>query len=422
MSSSEEFSSPDFVEVDLPANAPTALRRQNADMVTAASSFADTESSTIHPMAADATSRVGRLYNLGFGPKMPLSEFPPKFKDLTIDDNDLSPRVEWTKFFSNVWNTKNNTDASRSRHCIDIASDTSGDDSAEPFGCPALRRPLLSGSRALRTASIERKHPSPPIGDSQNGLRATKLQVATIDHENTSPDKQDAASSSKSTPPFVDPRLLMRRKMMQRPSLAKKIVENAEKEAEADIIQKQSDREKTAAREEVIKAKNMKILSVRRKMMMRPSKVKQIAQMEANMQLLEAAIAQLKSEKLALVAAEKKEVNARRLALRRKMMQRPNKTEQTLKVLDSAKPAPEKRSLDDATAFGHSAFHPDTSCSIELRLDELIERVSKGLKNGLFAADAFVSEFSPANPRGLYQSPIHRVTLLHAASVQIPPV
>ena len=415
MSSSEEFSSPDFVEVDLPSNAPTALRRQNADEVTAASSVAETNFTPLNPRV-EAGATFGRLYSLGFGHKVALSQFPPKFKNLTIDDTGRSPRVEWTKFFSNVW-TKNDTETNRDHDLLEIASDTSGDDSAALFGCPPLHRPLLSGSRALRTASIERKHPSNVNGDSQNGLLATKLHIATIDGENS----KKSSPSSKSTPPYVDPRLLMRRKMMQRPSLAKKITETSEKEAEAEALQKQVDLDRAAARREEIKARNLKILSFRRKMMMRPSKVKQIALMESNMRQLEAAAAKLNSEKLALLSAEKKAINARRLALRRQMMQRPNKAQNpSSTVLDVAKPALRK-DTPVSTCFRGNVPHPDASCSIELKLDELIERVSNGLKNGLFAADAFVTEFAPVNPRGHYQSPIHRVKLENATSIQIPP-
>jgi hypothetical protein len=395
MSGSEEFSSPSIVEGSSPTYAPAALRRQNADV-----SLNEHKSAFVSLGAQLSKGRKSRLQQLGFGPTVDiLSECAPKRKDLAI--GDMNPRVEWTKFFSNVWNVKPEGREISDCETLEIHSDASFDDSGAPlFGRSLLSQPLESASQALGTASIERKYQSPRLKTQKDGLLGTKLKISTADaHVESSP--MVSGSSSKSTPPYVDPRLLMRRKLMMRPSLSKKLVQCMQKEAEEEHAQIQADIEKVAAEAEKIKTRNLKLLSDRRKMMMRPSKVKQIAEMELSKSILEAAVAQLEAEKLANVMAAKQIENARRLAVRRKMMQRPSKSNQLLLPEISA-----KQTLQNVT---DSKAADTASSSFESTLDELIHHFSMGLKKGVINIDSLVlGHFQPERSRGIYQSPLHR--------------
>jgi hypothetical protein len=407
--SSEEFSSPSIVEGSSPTYAPAALRRQNADI-----SLNDYKSVFVSLEAQLSKGRKSRLQQLGFGPSVDIrSEFAPKCKRLPV--NDVTPRVEWTKFFSNVWNVKPEGREISDCETLEIHSDTSFEDSSSAllFGRSVLSQPLESASQALGTASIERKYPSPPLKSQKDGLLVTKLKVSTAD-ANVGFSPIVSSSSSKSTPPYVDPRLLMRRKMMMRPSLSKKLVESMQKDAEEEHAQIQADVEKAAAEAEKIKTRNMKLLSDRRKMMMRPSKAKQIAEMESKKTILEAAVAQLEAEKLAIVLAAKQTENARRLAVRRKMMQRPSKSMQLslpeISVKQTLQNAIDSKAADTA------------SPSFESTLDELIHHFSIGLKKGVIKIDSLVGQIEPARSRGNYQSPMRRTNSDPEIINQVPAV
>ena len=384
MPSSEEFSSPEVVDGESLSRAPV-LRRQNADEVhnQLKSEYLNTRRDT----------HRGRLQKLGFG----LSS------GLAVDGSN--PRVEWTKFFSNTWNTKAEFDVVQGHQSTDLSSDnSSADDSGALFARPSQWRTVPSATRALGTASIERKYSTPPFKNVENSLLVTKLRVKVGSTDFATP---DTASSSKSTPPYVDPRILMRRKMMMRPSLAKQLADTEQKDAQAEIVQNQAELVQAAARAAETRAKNMKILSYRRKIMMRPSKVKQITEMESNMRILEAAISQIRSEKMALLSAEKKAENARLLAVRRQMMQRPSKYMQVPAI---------QAAITQKQA--HQNAHVDASTVFDSSLHELLEHFAAGLKNGLIKADELVSKLEPTKARAVYQSPLRVMNASEAAISQ----
>ena len=387
MPGSEEFSSPEVIEGESPSHAPV-LRRQNADELQ--NQLKCELLNTCHEKPK------GRLQKLGFGLSNEMAA------------NGLNPRVEWTKFFSDIWNTKTETNVIQDHQIIDVPSDNA---SAEGSSALFVRQSksqrgiLPSASRALGTASIERKYPSPPFENGGNSLLVTKLRVKVGNTDFATP---DTSSSSKSTPPYVDPRIIMRRKMMMRPSLAKQLANMEQNDTQAAIIQNQAEIEEAAAKAAETKAKNMKLLSYRRKIMMRPSKVKQIAEMESNMRALEEAIARLRSEKIALLKAEKKAENARLLAVRRQMMQRPSKTMQATVTQATC-----------AQKQVHQTTQVDASAVFESSLDELLQHFTLGLQKGLIKADALVSHFEPARSRAIYQSPLGVVNANESAISRI---
>ena len=399
MSGSEEFSSPDIVEGASPSRAPAALHRQNADV-----SPSDIKTVCVDLGVKHATGG-GRLHKLGF--QSHGTDAAPQIKDQAVCDT--TPRVEWTKFFSDVWTTTRNNDVVHECQHLDISSDMSGDDAGILVERPSQRRGPVSASRALGTASIERKyakpvHASPTFKTQQNSLLVTKLRISTSDNEAATP---ETISAAKTTPDFVDPRLILRRKMMMRPSLAKKLAETDVKISEEEKMTKQLENEKAAAKAEQIKAKNELILSVRRQMMMRPSKVKQIAEMESNLRTLQAEIDKIKNEKNELVEAAKKAENARRLAVRRQMMQRPGK------------PIPVEGKTCVEKAKAPKMSNIDAS---ESSLDELLQQFSVGLKSGIFKADSLIAQLEPARHRGIYQSPVFRSNFERKDVAQAPNV
>ncbi len=390
MSSSEEFSSPDVVEGASPSYAPTTLRRQNADVAPDHMKL----SGANH--GVQRAIKACRLQSLGFGRTDRKTDF--QFQD--PPRSATAPHVEWTKFFSDVWNTRRNNDATCECERLDIPSDASGDESGVLVECAAKSGPLPSACPALGTASIERKYTSPTFKSQHNSLLVTKLRITTSDIEAVTP---ETVSGTKKTPDYVDPRLILRRKMMMRPSLAKKLAETNAKNAEEEVMQKKLDHEKLAAAAAAKVFRNMQILSVRRRMMMRPSKVKQIAELESNLRTLQTAIDNIKFEKMALVEAAKKSENARRLAIRRQLMQRPSKAVHT--------PNPDSNIImkkPQALQFVHSdsfTHVPKESAIFDSGLDELLEQFSIGFKNGIFKADALVTQLQPGKSRGLFQSP-----------------
>jgi hypothetical protein len=412
MSVSEEFSSPDVVQEKSPLyspfQTPATLRRQNADLLLNRVQFS--EFTTVN-LSVQCAADGGRLQKLGFGRKEQNIDVPPQFKDTAACD--AHPRVEWTKFFSNVWNAKNH-DAIHGCESLEIASDISSDGSGVIVDRPSRSPPPAAAPRALGTASIERKYVSPNFKPQTNSLLLTKLQVSASEIDVSSP---ETVSVSKTTPDYEDPRLIMRRKMMMRPSLAKKLEEKEFKNSEEDEKKKLMDDAKAVAKAQEIKAKNMQILSVRRKMMMRPSKVKQIAEMESNLRTLQAAIDHINSEKMAVVQAKKKAENARRLAVRRQMMQRPSKT-----VAEQAQSSDDKIALKKRQGLQRKyaegwAYAPNESNTLESSLDELLEQFSIGLRNGIFRADSLVSQLAPSRSRGVYQSPLRTSTADHNSVV-----
>lgn len=409
MSGSEEFSSPDVVEgkstLYSPFQTPATLRRQNADLLL--NRFQFSEITTVN-LSVQRAADGGRLQKLGFGLKEQNIDVPPQFMDTATCDS--TPRVEWTKFFSNVWNAKNQ-DAIHGCESLEIASDISSDGSGVLVDRPSRSPPPAAAPRALGTASIERKYVSPNFKSQTNSLLVTKLQVSASEIDVSSP---ETVSVSKTTPDYEDPRLIMRRKLMMRPSLAKKLEEKEFKNSEEEEKKKLMDDAKAVAKAQEIKARNMQILSMRRKMMMRPSKVKQIAEMEMNLRTLQAAIDHINSEKMAMVQAKKKAENARRLAIRRQMMQRPSKT---AAVQADDKIAQKKLQGVQCKYTEGCAYAPNESNTLESSLDELLEQFSIGLRNGIFRADSLVSQLVPSRSRGVYQSPLRASTADHNSVV-----
>lgn len=406
MSGSEEFSSPDVVEeknpLYSPFQTPATLRRQNADLLL--NRFRFSEVTTVN-LSVQSAEDGGRLQKVGFGLGV-----PQQFKDTAACD--AHPRVEWTKFFSNVWNAKNH-DAIHGCESLEIASDISSDGSGVLVDRPSRSPPPAAATSALGTASIERKYVSPNFKPQINSLLLTKLQVSASENDASSP---ETVSVSKTTPDYEDPRLIMRRKMMMRPSLAKKLEEQEFKNLEEEEKKKMMDDAKAVAKAQEIKAKNMQILSVRRKMMMRPSKVKQIAEMESNLRTLQAAIDHINSEKMAVVQAKKKAENARRLAVRRQMMQRPSKTAEQAQSSDDKITLKKRQGLQCKYAEDW-ACAPSEPTALESSLDELLEQFAVGLRNGIFRADSLVSQLAPSRSRGVYQSPLRTSTADHNSVV-----
>jgi hypothetical protein len=388
MPASEEFSSPEVIEGENLSHAPV-LHRQNAD--DAQNQMKSEQLNTCFDKPR------GRLQNLGFG----LSN------EMTPDG--LNPRVEWTKFFSDIWNTKTEIDAIQGHSSIDVSSDNmSPGDSSALFVRQSKSQRQIRPSTSLGTASIERKYPSLHFQNGENSLLLTKLRVKVGNSDFVT---LDTSSSSKSTPPYVDPRIILRRKMMMRPSLAKQLAEIEQNDLQAASIKNQVEIELAAAKAAETKAKNMMLLSYRRKIMMRPSKVKQITELESNMRTLEAAIAQLRSDKMDLLKAEKKAENARLLAVRRQMMQRPSKT-MRLSVTPAA--CSQKQALQSAQVDSSSAL-------FESSLDELLEHFALGLQKGLIKADALVAQFEPTRSRAVYQSPLRVINANATAISKIVP-
>jgi hypothetical protein len=392
MSSAEEFSSPEILFDENQQQSQTVLFRQNAY---------DSPKSTCVDINTHHLELAGRHHTPRFEPISQSARAAQQEKE----SDELSTA------FGDVWNKNLKRNTMCSFPSLRIPFETSYDESRALLGDPTFGS-LVSTSHALNTASIERKYPTTPFNPHKNGLLATKLPVSNVDEVHATPE----VDSTNSTPRFVDPRLLIRRRMMMRPSLVKKLAQAAQEEAEAEAVIKKVEQEKSVKSAEEFRAKNIKILNFRRKMMMRPSKIKQIAELESNVRMLEEAIAQMKSAKVAMLVAERKAENARILAVRRQMMQRPSKQ----KPLDVPKDSKTEDHTHTWPNDESEVRDPSASSLLESNLEDLLQKFSTGLRNGIFKADALVAHLEPAKNRGIYQSPMRRMKLQQLFAVEIP--